>query len=297
MKSVVTREASTARRVVHRTRGYGHGPIVRLMSPSDLGEHLKPFVFLDLFEADMRGMAGNMPVHPHSGIATVTVFTEGDVTFDDPQAGHGTLGYGGLEWALAGKGMWHGKELSAGTSPTVQGFQLWIALPPDLETADAQGQYIGSERMPSVGPARLILGAYAGASSPVQAPHAINYLLVRLGAGERWTYEPPSGHVIAWAALGKGAVIAGERLSRGELAVFENGEGPITFEGADSMGGTFVVGSAVPHPYPLHLGAYSVHTSAAALEAGERHIRELKRRLDATGDRRTESGSTPVFRG
>jgi hypothetical protein len=37
------------------------------MSPSDLGEHLKPFVFLDLFEADMRGLAGSMPVHPPSG--------------------------------------------------------------------------------------------------------------------------------------------------------------------------------------------------------------------------------------
>jgi redox-sensitive bicupin YhaK (pirin superfamily) len=40
-----------------------------LMSPSDLGEQLKPFVFLDLFEADMRALAGSMPVHPHSGIA------------------------------------------------------------------------------------------------------------------------------------------------------------------------------------------------------------------------------------
>ena len=59
------------------------------MSPSDLGEQLKPFVFLDLFEADMRALAGSMPVHPHSGIATVTVVTDGDMTFDDPVAGHG----------------------------------------------------------------------------------------------------------------------------------------------------------------------------------------------------------------
>ena len=30
--------------------------------------------------------------------------------------------------------------------------------------------------------------------------------------------------------------------------------------------------------------------------ASERNIRELKRRLDAAGDRRTGSGATPVFR-
>jgi hypothetical protein len=39
-----------ARAVEQRTRGRTHGPVTRLMSPSDLGEILKPFVFLDLFD-------------------------------------------------------------------------------------------------------------------------------------------------------------------------------------------------------------------------------------------------------
>jgi redox-sensitive bicupin YhaK (pirin superfamily) len=236
------------RTIVHKTRGYGHGPIVRLMSPSDLGERLKPFVFLDLFEADMRGLTGGMPVHPHSGIATVTVFTEGDVTFDDPQAGHGTLDYGGVEWVRAGKGMWHGKELSAGTSPTAQGFQLWIALPPDLETAEPDAQYIVSEQIPVAGPARVMVGSYVGAASPVRAPGGINYLLVTLKPGERWTYEPPTGHHVAWVAVGRGALQAGQRVSSGELAIFDHGAIPIALEGVAGTGATFVLGSAVPHP-------------------------------------------------
>src|SRR4029077_16909874 len=99
VNSVSSSQTRTLRNIIYRTRGHGHGPIVRLMSPSDLGERLKPFVFLDLFEADMRGLAESMPVPPHSGIAPVTVFADGDVTFDDPQAGHGTIGYGGVEWA------------------------------------------------------------------------------------------------------------------------------------------------------------------------------------------------------
>jgi len=92
------------RSVTYRTRGRAHGPIVRLMSPSDLGEVLKPFVFLDLFEADMGQMRDAMPVHPHSGIATITVFTEGDVRFEDPDADQGTIAYGGVEWLQAGGG-------------------------------------------------------------------------------------------------------------------------------------------------------------------------------------------------
>jgi redox-sensitive bicupin YhaK (pirin superfamily) len=239
-----------------------------------------------------------MPVHPHSGIATVTVIADGDVTFDDPQSGHGAIGYGGVEWVRAGRGMWHGKELSAGRSATVQGFQLWIALPPNLENAQPEAQYVPADRMPSIGPARLIVGAYSGVTSPVDAPSGINYLLVTLKPGERWTYTPPPGHVVAWVAVSKGALTAGESVAQGELAIFEKSETPMTFEGAGADRATFVMGSAVPHPYPLHLGSYSVHTSAEALAAGERHIRSLKQQLDATGDRRTRSsGSTPVFRG
>jgi len=47
-----------ARAIVRRTRGRTHGPITRLMSPSDFGEILKPFVFLDLFDHEGRRSTG-----------------------------------------------------------------------------------------------------------------------------------------------------------------------------------------------------------------------------------------------
>ena len=45
------------RKIVRRTRGNRHGPITRLMSPGDLGQLLKPFVFLDLFDMDTASLA------------------------------------------------------------------------------------------------------------------------------------------------------------------------------------------------------------------------------------------------
>ena len=131
----------------------------------------------------------------------------------------------------------------------------------------------------------------------MRAPRGINYLLVTLKPGERWSYEPPAGHTVGWVAVGKGALSGSERLSNGELVIFEPGEAPIACAGAEGTGAAFVLGSAVPHPYALHLGDYSVHTTADALAAGERNLRELEKRLDARGDWRTASGSTPVFRG
>lgn len=81
-QGVITMSLSSpaaVRPIVRRTRGDGHGPITRLMSPSDLGQVLKPFVFLDMFDADRKRVQvmADMPVDPHSGVATVTVPVEG----------------------------------------------------------------------------------------------------------------------------------------------------------------------------------------------------------------------------
>ncbi|MGK6324806.1 pirin family protein [Sphingomonas sp. DT-51] len=286
---------ATERRIVYHAGGRGHGEIMRLMSPSDLGEHLKPFVFLDLFAGDMRLMQDAMPVHPHSGIATVTVFTEGDVRYDDPEIGSGTLGFGGVEWMRAGGGVWHGKELSAGGSDRMQGFQLWVALPPELENGAVESQYVEASDTPIVGPARLILGTYGDASSTVRAPEGMNYLLVTLEPGERWTYSPPSGHTVGWLAVAKGRIDVGRQVDGGQIVIFEEGEQDVVVHAGDE-GASFVIGSAVPHDHELHLGYYSVHTSAEALAAGERRIAELGREMSAAGDRRTDTGNVPVYR-
>ncbi len=285
------------RRITHRTRGHGHGPITRLMSPSDLGQIVKPFVFLDLFDANretVQAMA-NMPLHPHSGVATVTVPVEGRFRYDDPANGSGTLGYGGVEWMRAGGGVWHGKELSADDAPRIRGFQLWLSLPADLENGEPASRYIEARNMRQAGLAHVIVGNHEGVQSPVPAPEGINYLLVTLRPGERWTYRPPAGHAVGWLALAQGALDAGAPVGAGEMVVFERGEAPIMLEALGREDAVFVLGSAVPHPYPLHLGYYSVHTSAQALEAGERRIAELGRKLKEAGNQRTSSGTIPVF--
>ncbi|SAL26582.1 Pirin-like protein [Caballeronia choica] len=38
------------RNVFFRTRGYAHGPVVRMVSSSDVGKMIKPFVFLDFVD-------------------------------------------------------------------------------------------------------------------------------------------------------------------------------------------------------------------------------------------------------
>ena len=287
--------AASTRRIVHRTRGQGHGPIVRLMSPSDLGQLLKPFVFLDLFEFD-ASFAGSMPIHPHSGIATITVITEGNLHFDDADGGAGHIGYGGVEWMRAGAGVWHGREMSAGTAPHIQGYQLWIALPAELESAPVDSQYLEADAIPTVGPARLIVGSYGETRSPVRAPQSLNYLLVTLAAGESWQYQPPPGHEVLWLSVSKGAVGVPDVINAGELATFEAGNGALTVAASEVAEAVFVIGSAVPHPHDLALGYYSVHTNDQALRRGEAKIAELGVRVRADAATRPRSGPVPLYK-
>jgi len=218
--------------------------------------------------------------HPHSGIATVTVLFEGVLQYAETTGHTGELQPGGVEWMKAGGGVWHTGTSDGST--TVRGFQLWVALPPDQENTPSASHYVAPEEIAQSGPASVILGEHGDAVSPIDAP-PMNYLAVRLADGERWTYQPPPGHDVAWVAVLDGQVHTPTPIVSGALALFEESEDAITFV---AKGPTrFVLGSAPKHPHELALGNYSVHTNRRALQEGEAEIRRIGRRLTASGKR------------
>ncbi|WP_307732314.1 hypothetical protein [Massilia sp. MB5] len=74
-----------ARQIRYRSQGSQRSWFTRLASPSDVGEMIKPFVFLDDFDMESRG-GPRAGLHPHSGIATVTVVRSAPSTTSIPAA-------------------------------------------------------------------------------------------------------------------------------------------------------------------------------------------------------------------
>src|SRR2546428_11956723 len=148
-----TTTEARARRVAYRTRGHSHGSITRLVSPSDVGRLIKPFVFLDYFDIDPEHTPA-IGFHPHSGIATLTVLLEGLVSYEETSGTKGIIEPGGVEWMRAGGGVWHTGG-AAGTA-RAQGYQLWIALPPAGESPPSPAPELRSGHLPSPGPAPLL---------------------------------------------------------------------------------------------------------------------------------------------
>src|SRR5206468_12286929 len=84
----------------------------------------------------------------------------------------------------------------AGESGRTRGFQLWIALPPELEGGPSESVYLGPERIPNDGPARVLRNRDKCDPSPVtdELPRR---------AFEGWrTLELPAAHR-AHGALGR----------------------------------------------------------------------------------------------
>ena len=266
------------RPIVLRTRGHSHGTVTRLVSPNDIRLLIKPFVFLDYFEADPAN-APDFGFHPHSGIATLTLILSGQAFYKETTGREGVIETGGVEWMRASSGVWHAGGISG--SERIKGFQLWVALPPALELAEPESQYLDASAFQSAGPARVIAGEYDGIKSLVASPPGIAYLDVNLRAGERWIYQPPSDHNVAWIASHQGTVATPSEVSAGEAVVFEEAEKRIEFEALTDTG--FVLGSAVKIPYDLVTGYYSVHTTADALRLGESNIAVIGRRLHDQG--------------
>jgi redox-sensitive bicupin YhaK (pirin superfamily) len=272
----------TSRSINTRTPGRRHGPITRLMSPGDIGQLTKPFIFLDYVEAPGGG-GPNFGFHPHSGIVTLTYPLSFDIQHETSSGQVDVVRQGGIEWMAAGRGIWHRAQPMPADSPTqtLQGFQIWFALPPSHELAPASALFLQPEQVPAAGPVRVLLGAYDNAVSPITAPWDLNYLWVELKDGERWHYQPPATHQVAWAFAQRGRLhVADAQLVR-ELAVFEDGNAGLDFQAEGDC--AFLLGSAAPHAHDLVLGPYSVHSSSDALAAGVRHIADLGEQLQQQG--------------
>src|SRR5256886_11816400 len=102
-------------------------------------------------------------------------------------------------------GAWHGG--GPGDTGHTRGFQLWLALPPDEELGPVENIYLSPDGVARGGPARILIGHHGEATSSLKAPGSLNYLAVRLRAGESWRYQPDINRTVCWLALSAGQLL------------------------------------------------------------------------------------------
>lgn len=128
--------------------------LVRRLIPFRKKRMIGPFIFIDHMGPTTLGPNKYMDVdqHPHIGLSTLTFMLEGEIMHEDSLGTKQRIQPGSVNWMVAGKGVSHTERtpdnLRNGTVFTAQGYQIWVALPKELEDINPEFHHIPKTDLP-----------------------------------------------------------------------------------------------------------------------------------------------------
>ncbi|WP_281543243.1 pirin family protein [Maribacter aestuarii] len=162
--------------IEERSRDIGDFLVGRLL-PFRKKRMIGPFIFIDHMGPTQLGPEKYMDVdqHPHIGLSTLTFMLEGELLHEDGLGTSQLIKPGSVNWMVAGKGVSHTERtpnhLRNGKTFTAHGYQIWVALPKELEDMDPEFHHFDQEELPKWldGEASftLVAGEGYGKKSPV----------------------------------------------------------------------------------------------------------------------------------
>lgn len=114
-----------------------------------------PFIFIDHMGPSEIGPNKYMDIgqHPHTGLSTLTYLFEGEMMHKDSIGSDQRITPGSVNWMTAGRGVVHTERTPPdhrdGVVRKVHGFQIWVALPKELEDMEPEFHHIPAVELPS----------------------------------------------------------------------------------------------------------------------------------------------------
>ncbi len=140
--------------IEERSRDIGNFMVGRLL-PFRSKRSVGPFVFVDHMGPSEVGPEKYMDVnqHPHIGLSTLTYLFNGEIMHHDSIGSVKRITPGSVNWMTAGNGIVHTErtpeDLRNGQTHVVHGYQMWIALPKELEDINPSFHHVPADEIPS----------------------------------------------------------------------------------------------------------------------------------------------------
>ncbi len=160
-----------------RTRDIGKFLVGRLL-PFAKKRQVGPFTFIDHMGPAVIGPPNYMDIdqHPHIGLSTLTYLLSGEVHHRDSTGASQIIKAGDVGFMTSGKGVAHSERtpeaLRNGNTFEMHGYQIWVAMPKELEESEPDFQFISKEDIPSCKQdgldIKLIAGSGFGMTSPLE---------------------------------------------------------------------------------------------------------------------------------
>lgn len=108
--------------------------------------------------------------HPHIGLQTVTWLTDGEVLHRDSLGSEQVIKPGQLNLMTSGAGITHSEEATGHYRGTLEGIQLWVALPEETRHGDGGFEHLDDLPRADIdgGVATVLLGSLGDQQSPAR---------------------------------------------------------------------------------------------------------------------------------
>ena len=172
-----------------KKKDLGDNFVVRRSIPVIGQKHVGPFIFWDHMGPANISEDNPMLVrsHPHIGLATLTYLFDGEILHRDSLNNELLIRPGEVNWMTAGNGIVHSERSE--NPGTIEGIQLWVALPKDKEEIDPAFEHYKKDALPILDSGginmTLIAGEFQGQRSPVAVYSPLAYLSTHLKEQEK----------------------------------------------------------------------------------------------------------------
>ncbi|WP_230971317.1 pirin family protein [Nitrogeniibacter aestuarii] len=203
---------------------------VRRVLPSARRQMVGPWIFFDhMGPADFPAGEGiSVRPHPHINLATVTYLFEGEIFHRDSLGSEQAIRPGDINLMVAGRGITHSERerpVVRGVPHTLNGLQLWLALPEADEECPPEFIHYPSESIPRVDvdgvAVRVMMGHAYGEASPVKTFADTIYIEAALDAGQ--TLELPDAEARGLYVADGRVTVDGRSLDTYAMAILKPG--------------------------------------------------------------------------
>ena len=180
-----------------------------------------PWCFLDRFGpmSFSEGKPMDVAPHPHIGLQTVTWLLDGEVLHDDSLGCEAVARPGGVNVMTSGNGIAHAEQTPIQNTGSLNGVQLWVALPDAHRSMPATFQAV--ERVPSLehrsGLIHVFAGSLQGVISPARHYSEILGADLQVHPGETLELELNPQYEHAVLVLSGDCRLADQQLSENRL--------------------------------------------------------------------------------
>ena len=255
---------------------------VQYIVTKELREQLKPIVFFDSGGALMNQEELLIDFHPHSGVGIITYIPHSELHHQDSDGNSGIIPEGGVQWMLAGRGLWHREAYRSANIEDRQKpwnmfiHQLWLQMPPVAEEKDVEYLSVRPEDIPRLDNVKVIAGDYKEIRGRVNPPLSLTYLDIHLEPHSTWKFQPPEGQTKGIICSRNSSVqVAGTNINKEPIGIFEENNEPIIISSGHKEV-DFIIIIAEPSSHLIVAAQGSMHTSQEALKRSLERINTIR---------------------